>query len=99
MSDEQISRAQDIESMEAQLKRLQEKRVEQDAGAAVPSSTTVTACETKETRQLTPLEEQQKRLAEAEERVRKMQQQARERAEAEAKQAADRAAAEAARNG
>ena len=61
--------AQDIESMEAQLKKLQEKRAEQDACAAVPSSTTGTAGETKETRQLTPLEEQQKRLAEAEERV------------------------------
>jgi len=93
MSDEQISRAQDIESMEAQLKRLQEKRAEQDAGAAVNFSTTVTACETKEARQLTPLEEQQKRLAEAEERVRKMQQQARERAEMEAKQAAAKTAA------
>ena len=55
--------------MEAQLKKLQEKRSEQDACAAVPSSTTGTAGETKETRQLTPLEEQQKRLAEAEERV------------------------------
>jgi len=93
MSDEQISRAQDIESMEAQLKKLQEKRSEQDACAAVPSSTTGTAGETKETRQLTPLEEQQKRLAEAEERVRKMQQQARERAEMEAKQAAAQTAA------
>merc|ERR1712086_500882 len=75
MSDEQISRAQDIESMEAQLKRLQEKRAEQDACAAVPSSTTDTAGETKETRQLTPLEEQQKRLAEAEERVMRLQRQ------------------------
>lgn len=39
MSDEQISRAQDIESMEAQLKKLHQKRAAQDAGVQGAAAT------------------------------------------------------------
>lgn len=87
MSEEQIHVAQTIENTEAQLKKLRDQRAEPTAAEAEAAAP----------RQLSALEEQQKRLAEAEERVRRMQQQARERAEIEAKQAlAQQAAMEAA---
>lgn len=90
LSEQQISAVQTIESTEAQLKKLRDQRCSTDQGAAGEAAAPPT-------RQLSALEEQEKRLAEAKERVRRMQEQARQRAEAEAKQAAaERAAVESA---